>query len=572
MTMLLVLCGFSGAAHADDDPAAILPFKGPASVKVRERVQAGLRAKDVPLLPLKKVSAVTKKTSGYAKQASRLGASVLIGGRVRRSGDRFLADVGVRNAKGVRVRKFRASASTVPRLSNRIVTLLMATELMPGTGTAAAGITKLGAEEGAAAAVPDEPPVPDKPMLVVRPFKGPQASKVRTSAVRGLKGKPVGLVPNKKFAQKANSLNADLSTDDGHVPPSRALGVNALFEGDVLREDGVWSAYVRLVDGESADVISQHYYEGDTSTELARAVQNDLWDDFRKDVGRFTPVAGVAVAPVAAGAAADTAEVAEAPKTPREPKKSKKARPPKRDRPAAVDIEFDFKFVHRSLRFNDDLLGNLRDYTLGFGPGLQTKFQYFPGAHFTSGLGAQFGIDFEWERLFNFDSTRDDGLQFPTTAQQFLVGARWRYPTGRWEPTVFAGYGLQTFEFGVTEPPINTAGIPGVRYKFFRVGGGVRVAAGKRESFIIAANVAFRGVFSAGGIESEQWFPDAKANGMDALLMLGYALPKGFEVRVGVDYRRYWFDLNPIPPDPPFVAGGALDQYWGLSIGAAWRY
>jgi hypothetical protein len=39
-----------------------------------------------------------------------------------------------------------------------------------------------------------------------------------------------------------------------------------------------------------------------------------------------------------------------------------------------------------------------------------------------------------------------------------------------------------------------------------------------------------------------------------------------------VDYRRYWFDLNPVPPDPPYVAGGALDQYWGISIGAAWRY
>ena len=408
------------------------------------------------------------------------------------------------------------------------------------------------AEDDAAVAVTEpEPKEPAVPKLVVRPFKGTQASKIRGAAVKGLGGKPVELVPNRQFAQKAQSLNANLSSDQGHVLPARAMGVDALFEGDVLHEDGVWSAYVRLVDGKSANVISQHFYEGDTSTELARAVQTEVWDDFRKDIGKLEPEPepGVAVAPGPLGTAATT-----------------------KDRLAAVDIEFDFKFVHRSLTWNDDLMANLRDYTLAFGPGVQTKFQYFPGAHFTSGVGAQFGIDFEWERLFDFDSTRDDGLKFPTEAQQFLVGLRWRYPTGRWEPTIIADYGVHKFQFGVTGPPVETAGIPSVKYKFYRLGAGFRVEIGKKEDFIVTFNAAFRGLLSAGGIESTQWFPEAKGNGMDALIMLGYALPKGFEIRLGADYRGYWFDLNPVPPDPPFVAGGALDQYWGISIGAAWRY
>ncbi|MCZ6806737.1 MAG: hypothetical protein O7F08_07275 [Deltaproteobacteria bacterium] len=371
---------------------------------------------------------------------------------------------------------------------------------------------------------------PTVPKLVVRPFKGAQASKIRGAAVKGLRGKPVELVP---------------SSDQGHVLPARAMGVDALFEGDVLHEDGVWSVYVRLVDGKSADVISQHFYEGDTSTELARAVQTEMWDDFQKDIEKLEPE--VAVAPGPVGTATTT-----------------------KDRLAAVDIELDFKFVHRSLTWNDDLMANLRDYTLAFGPGVQTKFQYFPGAHFTSGVGAQFGIDFEWERLFNFDSTRDDGFKFPTEAQQFLVGLRWRYPAGRWEPTIIADYGVHKFQFGVTGPPVTTAGIPSVKYKFYRLGAGFRVGIGKKENFIVAFNAAFRGLLSAGGIESTQWFPQAKGNGMDALIVLGYALPKGFEIRLGVDYRGYWFDLNPVPPAP--LAGGALDQYWGISIGAAWRY
>lgn len=562
MTVLLGWCALAGGALADDRPAAVLPMQGPQAGKVRQRVQTGLRDRDVPMVPLKKVTAVSKKTKGYAKQAARLQASVLVGGRIRRAGDRWLADIGIRNAKGVRVRKFRASASTIPRLSNRIVTLLIASELLPSRGKPAEGVTKL-------APTPEpEPPKSGEPMLVVRPFKGQQASRIRSATVRGFKGKPVELVPNKQFAAKANSMGSDLSKQRGHIQPARALGVDALFEGDVLREDGIWSAYIRLVDGKSTNVISQHYYEGDSSSELAREIQGQVWDDFRRDLARFHPGGAAAFA-----AAAPKEEEPEAPKEPKKKKKKKKKSRSKGDRPAIVDIEFDVKFVHRDLTFNDDLIGNLRDYQLKFGPGLQAKFQYFPGAHATSGVGAQFGIDFEWERLFNFNSNRDDGLSFPTSSQQFLAGLRWRYPVGRWEPTVFAGYGFHKFEFGVDAgPPITTAGIPGVRYQFVRLGTGFRVGIGKTESFIVIANIAFRGVVDAGGIQSEQWFPDSKTNGMDALLMIGYALPKGFEIRVGADYRRYWYDLNPIPPDPPFVAGGALDQYWGLSIGAAWRY
>lgn len=567
LTMLLGLCLLQGKAHAEDGAAAILPLQGPQASKIRQRMQTGLRTADVQVVPLKKVTAVTKKTKGYAKQAAKLKASVLVGGRIRRSGERWIADIGVRNAKGTRVRKFRTTSSSTGRLSNRIVEELLDTGLMPSATSE--GLKKLGAVEAPPVVTPSEPATPTVPQLVVRPFKGAQAGKIRGAAIKCLRDKPVGLVSNKQFAQKAGSLNADLKSDQGHVLPARAMGVNGLLEGDVLHEDGVWSAYVRLVDGKSSDVVSQHFYEGATSTQLAQAVQSGLWDDFRKDVKRFEPEAPAVVVavPVAVPVTSIEREEPEA-----EIKyKAPRTKPHKRDRPAAVDFEFDFKFVHRSLSWNEDQIGNLRDYTLGFGPGVQMKFEYFPGAHFTSGVGAQFGIDFEWERLFDFDSTRDDGLNFPTEAQQFLIGLRWRYPTGRWEPTIIADYGVQKFEFGVTETGI-ASGIPGVKYEFVRVGAGFRVGLGKDESFIVVVNGAFRYLLDAGGIESVQWFPQAKGNGMDALVMFGYALPKGFEVRFSIDYRRYWFDLNPIPPDPPYVAGGALDQYWGVAIGAAWRY
>ena len=560
LTVWLSLFALTGVASADDGVAALLPFQGPQAAKVRQNVQKGLRAADVQLLSLKQVTAVVKKTKGYAKQAARLKADVLVRSRIRRVEGRWIADTEVRNAKGQRVEKLRITSSSIARLSNRIVGQLMKTGRMPGAGAAPS-------------AEPEPPPAPTQPRLVIRPFTGAQAPKVRGAAVRGLRPEPVELFPNKQFVDKAKSLGANLRADGGHVAPASALAVSGLIEGDVLREDGVWSAYVRLVDGESATVISQHFYDASTSAALAKSVQANIGSDFRKDVSKLGArvPAALTVAPVAVVTAAPVDQA---------PKKDKaeiqyKARRPQEERPAAVDIEFDFRLVHRSFDYKDDLRGDLRDYTLGIGPGVGTKFQYFPGAHFTAGVGAQFGIDFEWDRLFNFDSTRADGASFPTESQQFLIGARWRYPTGRWEPSVVVDYGVHSFRFGVSGPPVpgedNTAGIPSVKYEFVRIGGGFRVAIGKKESFIVAANAAFRGVFSVGGIGTSLWFPEAKANGMDAGLMLGCALPKGFEIRIGIDYRRYWFDLNPVPPDPPYVAGGAADQYLGFSIGAAWR-
>ena len=563
--MLLSLFSLTGIASADDGAAALLPFQGPQAAKVRQNVQKGLRAADVELVPLKQVTTVVKKTKGYAKQAAKLEANVLVRTRVRRVEGRWIADTEVRNAKGQRVKKLRVSSSSVTRLSSRIVGQLMKTGLMPMAGVAAAPEPEA------------EPAAPTQPRLVVRPFTGAQAAKIRGAVVRGLRSEPVELFPNKQFVEKARSLGVGLKSAGGHVAPAKALAVSGLIEGDVLREDGVWSAYVRLVDGGSATVISQHFYDASTVAALAKSVQANIGPDFRKDIEKLGVAvpAAVTVAPVAAVTPAPVAKVSEK----EEAEVKYKAKRPKEERPAAVDIQIDFRLVHRSFQYNDvlpnDPRGNLRDYTLNIGPGVGAKFQYYPGAHFTAGVGAQFGIDFERERLFNFDSTRPDGQSFPTESQQFLVGLRWRYPKGRWEPSVVVDYGVHNFRFGVSGPPVpgedNTAGIPSVKYEFVRLGGGFRVGIGEKESFIIATSVAFRGVFNVGAIGSTLWFPEAKANGMDAMLMLGYALPKGFEIRLGFDYRRYWFDLNPVPSNAPYVAGGALDQYLGFSIGVAWR-
>lgn len=556
VSALVVLLGsWSLVASADDGAAALLPFQGPQAGKVRQSVQKGLREAGVPLRSLKQVNAVAKKTQDYAKRAARLEATVLVRARVRRADGRWIADTDVRDAAGQRMKKLRTTSSSWDRLSGQIVRDLVKTGLMPTATTK-----------------PEpEPSAPTQPRLVVRPFKGAQGSKARIAVIRGLRSQPVEFYPNRRFVDEAQSLGANLQQPGGHVPPSTALAVSGLLEGDVLREDGIWSAYVRLVDGQSAEVLRQHYYDSSTLKGLLRNIQANVGSDFRKDVSKLD-VRKPGAAPVVPVAPPTPQAVEERPTPKQTPAPKAK---PKRKRPAAVDIEADFRIVRRQLTYNDDLGGDLRDYTLKAGPGVALKFQYFPGAHFTSGIGAQFGIDFEWERLFDFESAQADGTEFPTESQQFLIGVRWRYPVKRWEPFVVIDYGVHDFELGVSGPPVPgeeiAPGVPSVKYEFVRIGAGFRVALGKKDTFIIGGHIALRAVFSVGGIGTNVWFPEATANGMDTGLVFGFALPLGFEVRLGIDYRRYGLDLNPVPPNPPYVAGGALDRYLGATVGFAWR-
>jgi len=564
---IFVSFGWSSArASAQEGTAALLPFQGPQAAKVRQNVQRGLRGKQVNLVPLEKVSAVVKKTKGYPKQAARLEATVLIRTRLRRAEGRWVAVTEVRNAKGQRVEKQQTSSSSLTRVTSRIVGQLMGTGLMPTDGA----VPEASASEQPVTA-------PKQPRLVVRPFKGTKAGQIRVATIRSLKKEPVEFYPNGKFEDEAKSLGTSLDAAGGHVPPASKLAVSGIVEGDVLREDGIWSAYVRLVDGRSTKVVRQSYYESSTLAGLSKVVEAEVGDDFSKDIRKLgVLVPGtVAVAPIVAESATPVTEDPKkdevAVKTETVTKKKKRDR----DRPAAVDIEADFRIVRRTLRYNDVESVDLRDYTLNAGPGVGLKFQWYPGAHATSGVGAMFGVDFEWERLFGIDSTGTDGTTFPTEAQQFLVDFRWRYPIQRWEPFLVVGYGVQTFDIAVatdSNGDIIVPGVPSVKYEFVRFGLGFRVEVGKKKLVILGGNVAFRSVFSLGGIGSETWFPEANANGMDTGFLIGFALPKGFEVRLGVDYRRYWFDLNPVPPTPPYVAGGALDRYVGFTAGFAWRH
>lgn len=576
---LLVLVALWSTPVLANDHTALLPFTGGKNASAtRQRIQTKLRAANVSLVPLKQTTSAWRASKNRAKVASKLDAKFLVSGRVRKSGEQWVADIQVFNAGGKRVRKFRIASTKLVRVGNRAAQKLLDTKLLPKVRGAAPAapppsVMRIGPEKEGATPPPPPPkpraPKSATPRIVVGSFEGRSAAKIRTGAVRAFSGKPVKLVANKTLVTKARAMGANLKKNNGHVAPARALGVDAIVGGDVELEGNTWTAYVRLIDGRSAQVLRQEYYEARTAASLARVIEKDLWGGFKGEIAELHEDRDRAIAKAAKG---DTSKQAA---RDRRRDERKTARYKGKRLPTALDLAFYFRFIRRTFTYNDVLSPDLRDYSIRGAPGIALRFRWYPGAHFVSNVASQFGVDIEYERLFNFESTRaDDGQTFPGRSRAWGVGLRWRYPFKRVQPSLMVAYGRHSFEVLPSGPPRpgldNTPEIPQVNYEFIRYGGEVRwdVVAGLK----LTINGSFLQVLETGGISSNLWFPDAKANGMTAEFLLGYAIPANFEVRAGFDYRRYFFDLNPRPPNPPFVAGGALDVYWGLTLGIAWRY
>jgi hypothetical protein len=168
-------------------------------------------------------------------------------------------------------------------------------------------------------------------------------------------------------------------------------------------------------------------------------------------------------------------------------------------------------------------------------------------------------------------------VTFPTEARELIVEGRARVPILDHEIGATFGGGFQRFGFSIAGPAmagtLPLPDLPSVNYRFLRYGLDARLAV---RSFAVEVAAGFRQVFALGGIEDDVWFPHARANGVDFAMALAQTLPLGLgrhaiDLRVGVDFRRYFFDMRSRPGDG-FVAGGALDRHLGFSLGVGYRF
>ncbi|RKH54853.1 hypothetical protein D7V93_24495, partial [Corallococcus llansteffanensis] len=235
----------------------------------------------------------------------------------------------------------------------------------------------------------------------------------------------------------------------------------------------------------------------------------------------------------------------------------------------------------RSLRYKDDVFGVLRPYTLGLdvggfalpgAPQVAADLTVYPLARLSQGALARLGLTGAIDQSFGLKSTGSSGaVSYPTVAREWQAGLRYVMPFGQAERYGFevtGTYGMNTFRVDPVneERPLD---LPNVEYKTAGLTLGLRAAL--TEKFDFNFRLGYLHPLSAGELSSDTWFPNASMGAVTGSATLAYRLNSFADVRLKADLRRYFFKFNPEPGDP-YVAGGAVDQYPGITLQLGFKY
>lgn len=413
--------------------------------------------------------------------------------------------------------------------------------------------------------------------ITVGSLRGPQGARMRNALVRGLEGRDdATLVARSEVRAEARRGTLDVAQPAELAQAVAAAGARASVDGRVQRQGSRWMARLEVRDADGGDPVGEAIVvRGRGPTGLQRALEGEGAEQVALRAAEAPTAAREAVPALVARAARtddhddddtddDTGDATR--------RGGEDADAPRRF--VALDVAAGARFFWRRYRYNDDLFGRLRGYDLDDGVAFHLTSRFYPGAFATNGWGAHVGLELEYD-VSRLDSATA-GRVFPTTSTGLLVGGLFRYPFGEKHQADFgAGWVLRRFDFDPAGPSVgggrqNQTDVPSAGY------GGVRIAAGTRlhvvAGLFFGARAALRVLYSLGGIESETWFPFATGQGFDASATLDYELPKGFVIRAGFEYQRYWMTLNPDPDSARWIAGGAVDQYFFYDLRLAWRY
>jgi len=244
------------------------------------------------------------------------------------------------------------------------------------------------------------------------------------------------------------------------------------------------------------------------------------------------------------------------PSTPAERTPSSSSTESRREGAILLDASLGAASLLRLLRYSDDLFGALREYTLPASALGALHVEAWPAAR-RGGALSHLGLTASAEQSFLLKSGPKNGPSFSTNSQRITLGLAGRLPVRSAELTLSAAYGWQDFSIGGEDDPARPD-IPNVTYRFLRAGAGLRMEVKPR--LAVLASAAYLHVLDSGHIATSDYFPRLTVAGVEAGAGAAWQFSAPWEVRAGVDYRRYFFSMHPEPGDP-FIAGGALDHY-----------
>jgi hypothetical protein len=237
---------------------------------------------------------------------------------------------------------------------------------------------------------------------------------------------------------------------------------------------------------------------------------------------------------------------------------------------AWLDVEVGAGVLNRSLTFNQNLTSNVFPYTLAAGPLLVGSAVIYPLDPLVGGLIGNLGIEGGILQGVGISSNRESGRgSLKSLVHDFAGGLRCRFPFALVDEVYVSGtVGEDAFTFSGTDRA--SLSIPDTIYHYVRPGVGLHLALG--HGFSIRAAGGYRIVINKGGTQiSETFFRHLAVAGADGDLTVGFALSEDFEVRAGVEWRRYWYAMHSVPADT-YVAGGAVDQSFAFTARIAFLF
>lgn len=448
------------------------------------------------------------------------------------------------------------------------------------------------------------------PKVGLMNFTGPGEAASRGAVEKALKARKIIVVPASELGAAAKSAHVKLDGTDGFKAVSKALDLTAIVSGEVSKK----KATINVHTGDDGSSVGEETFQGADPRKVAAGISKTFWKRLAGAFNKTKPPSGgnFEAPPPEEEPATGGAEAANEPKTeaPTEASGDKKADATEETTPAKSEAKREAKaaaarpktaeageqeeppsspaaevlagpaWFMRSLSFNqprNDLSNTkVASYSLPRAPVLFFRGDVFPAALAGStGFAADLGLTADVAYLLPVVTSKGVDGDYKTTGLAYALGAKVRLPLGTF---LSVSYGGQAFKLTKSNAGMADPVVPGVSYKFARIGAGIRDQV--TSSVMLEANAGYlQCLGKPGDIAAGNYFPHTTCNGFEAGVGAGYRIASELELRVGVDWRRFGlaFKVKPseVTNDPsmtPAVAGGAVDQFIQIYAGIAYVF
>ena len=194
---------------------------------------------------------------------------------------------------------------------------------------------------------------------------------------------------------------------------------------------------------------------------------------------------------------------------------------------ALVDASLFFAGLNRQLTYRDDLFSSLTGYRVPFAPTLGARVQVFPGRWW---VGLQGRFEYTFTNATPTSAGRSVTNAYTGQAQLLL-----RIPVRHADLFIAAGADVRVF---------NVANVSSASARYWSAVAGIGARVQILSRLALRAELAYLYVLNAPAL-----FPRALTQAIDASVAVEVWLVWKLDVRLAVDYRRYFMSMRSQPGD-----------------------